>query len=258
MILYHHTSLAGLVPFLHGNMELTPQGHSRSDGAQAPSLDWAEADRLAALALTHGAQRSRAAAAALEATAQHTRLREATTLSTLAFSVRERCGSAGELSIGLDARTLSQLPNTILVPRSDGSPEKILETILSRRGWRNDAPPAKAKREAVLAFVSTLLALSPRESGLDWTLAVVSVRLHNDPRLKVMTTAAKDLQPMLVVPLPREAVVEIVLDPLQPKQQTAALALLLRQQRLNHVVLRQARAVEPTSLDGDRARAPTR
>lgn len=63
---------------------------------------------------------------------------------------------------------------------------------------------------------------------------------------------------MLVVPLPREAVVEIVLDPLQPKQQTAALALLLRQQRLNHVVLRQARAVEPTSLDGDRARAPTR
>ncbi|MGE0326916.1 MAG: hypothetical protein AB7S68_31625, partial [Polyangiaceae bacterium] len=67
MIVFHHTSLAGLLPFLDGKLKLIPWGST--DTLRRAGFAWADADRTAATLLRDGAPLVQKAAAAFLSTA---------------------------------------------------------------------------------------------------------------------------------------------------------------------------------------------
>ncbi|MEZ4371815.1 MAG: hypothetical protein R3B07_13360 [Polyangiaceae bacterium] len=125
--------------------------------------------------------------------------------------------------------------------------------MLTRRGWNSESPDAK--REAVLAFVATLVASRAPHGGAEQLLVALCSRLHNDRRLSILPSETGELVTQLTLDLPPEALVEAVPHPDMPATQLATLSLLLRQRRLSHVVLRRSGSKSSVGLDGDRTRA---
>lgn len=254
MIVFHHTSLAGLLPFLDGKLKLIPWGFGSTDTLRRAGFAWADADRTAATLLRDGAPLVQKAAAAFLSTARHTRLREATTISTLEFAATEpRSTDPNSVSLGLDHEVLDSLRHCAVVPRGATPHETLLESVLTRRAWNSESPDAK--REAVLAFVATLIACRTARAGADHLLVALTSRLHHDRRLSIQPTETGELEAQLTLDLPPEALIEAVPHPDMPATQLATLSLLLRQRRLSHVVLRRSGSRSSVELDGDRTRA---
>lgn len=243
------------MPFLAGKLELFPWGFSPPDETSQieERLDWREADRAASHLLTGGTPLVRRAATAFLATARHARLREATSVATLALSISEsKQGAHTGVSLGLDRDVLDALPNCVVVPQGDAPHEVLLEAVLTRRGWDSASDPSTVKREATLAFIATFIASRAPQRPGGLVLVALCSRIHNDPRLRIATTAEGGLQPTLTFGLPPNALVEAVPHPSMPPAQLAALALMLRQQRLGHMVLRRHNNSPRVEFDGDR------
>lgn len=257
MIVYHPTSLAGVLPFLHGKLEIVPWGFAAPGSSQAQleaMFDWRELDAFAARVLSDGPATARSAAEAFVSAARHRRLREATHVSSMSLRESAEPTHSGEVLLGLDTHSLDLIPGATLIPRGDLPPETILEAALARRKWDPDGPAAVLKREATLLFVASWLAARPAPMA-ERLLVLLSSRLHEDPRLRVAHAPDGALKPTLDLPLPGSALVELVLHSGLAAPQVFALSVLLRQLRLSHVVLRRARHRHPVALDGERAKA---